>query len=318
MINILHLNSTSLSFLTSKGTSVLQPCFARRENENWIFADTDNCQFHTDDPDYAVNTYFLKCDQDRNIARGNWQGRPIDLVYEQLLNLLGNNSEGLILLLSSIYSEIQIEYLSGVLKEISNSIAIVKAPLAYSYTISPGKYAIIEVEMHDVVLTKLDITSGLATITERPRRFEDISLQRIYNEQYSIIKESFIERHRYDPDHVTANKAMLLNQLYDRWDNSNVAEICLEAGDCKVHIAVEHLKRMLPDKVLNEIEDRVCWLSPAPLIPVQNMISGVPVLDSLGGKHAEILSNSACLQYLKQKDTRSIRAFHAIEHQQIV
>ena len=316
MVDILHLNSTSLSHLNPKGLITSQPCFTYRANGSWIFNDIHACQFHTDSMTDALNTYFLDCAREKNIIQEGWQGNPIDLVYEQLNNLLDKTSGNLILVLSSIYSKIQIEYLSGILKELSNSMVIIPAPLAYIYSIPSGRYAAIEIEMHDTVLTKIDIVDGFATI-KTSKIFPNFGLQYIYNAQYSVIKNEFIRRYRYDPDHVTVNKDKLLKQLCDQCHNSNVAQVHLEADNYRISIERESLKQTLPEQLLNELGDRECWLVPLSLIPIQYMIPEVPVLPSLNTKHTDALMGATRQPSTEMMDTDSIKIFRAVSHQQI-
>lgn len=315
--DILLLNSTSLSYLNLNNTIVAQPCFTYRKNESWVFDDTQMCQFHTDISTPALNTYFLNCDKEKNIVLGEWQGRPIDLVHEQFRSLLDKSAENLILVLSSAYSRTQMAYLSGVLKELATSVVIVPTPLAHIYAVPSGEYAVVEIEMHETVLTKIDVVDGIAVI-KTSKSFPDFGLQSIYNSQYSSIKEEFIRQHRHDPDYITANKNTLIRQFREQCHEGGGKQIHLETGNYGVSIEAGNLRRPLPEQLLDEAGERKCWLVPLPLIPLQYMISGVPILPNLGGRHIPALINTVDPSaFAKSSDTNSVKFFHTVRHQQI-
>ena len=316
MINVLHLSSTALALLSSdRGAGLYQPCFAAKENEQWTFDNLKHCQFHTDALDHSVNTYFLDCSKAEAIIQGT--AKPLDLVYEQLNRFLGDLNGNLILVLSSVYSNSQIKCLSGVLQLMADSIAIVKSPLAYSYTLPSGRHLLLEMEMHDAILTELEISDGLAKIQET-RRLPNQGLQCAYNEQYLLIRDQFVDRHRYNTDHVTGNKSLLLQQLYEHWsdDNTNVQ---LKINDYEVFIDKEELKRKLPNSLLEYIGNQPCWLIPSPVIPLEYIFSEVKVLPYLDKKYVTTLTQSPSLQYLEtaNKSTDLIRVFHTIDYQQV-
>lgn len=319
MASVLYLSSTSLGLLSPSGAQAQQPCFARRQNGAWVFDDIQNCQFHTDALDQALNTYFLDCAQKRRIRQDGWEGCPIDLVYEQLSALLRNATEGLILVLSSVYSKPQIEYITGVLNEITTTTAVVLAPLAYSYAMAPGAYTVLEVEMRDTVATKIDIDNGVVSVKES-KVIPNFGLQHIYSEQYSVIQDEFIKRHRYDPNHTAANKAILLDQLSAAWRADATAEVYLEVQEYGIHVPREKLQVALPERLRELIDNGDCRLVPSPMVPIDQILSEIPTLPQLELKHVAALSDTDSLQYVDTANVAeadTVRYFHTIEHRQV-
>lgn len=313
MVPVLQLGDTDIGLLSPGASPVRRPCFADKGAGDWTFGDADKAQFHTDALDDTLNTYFLDCAG----AQGGDGWRPADLVYEQLRGLLGDGCDGLIVVLSSVYSRSQAECLVGILQAIARRVAVVAAPLAFACSLAPGRHAVAEIGMHDTALTQLRVDGGLAVV-EATKMFPNFGLQHIYSRQYAAIRDEFIQRHRYDPDYATTHKAALLKQLYGAWRDGASAEVHLEVEHYGVHVANEKLRVALPEEVARASAG--CRLTPLLALPLHRAVAGGEVLPDLSSQHAEALNATDSLQYVAAGDAEAadkVRVFHTLEHRQV-
>ena len=257
-----------------------------------------------------MNTYFPDCDKSQVIRQASWSGTPLDLAHEQLSGLLGDTSDELVLVPSSLYSDRQLEYLVGAITAMAAPITVVPLPLAYSRCLPPGRYALIEPEVHDIVLTELDIDDGLATIA-KPKVFFGLGLQRFYSEQFQSICDHFIERHRYDVGHAADNKFVLLQQLHQHWSDVE-NEIRLRVDDREVSVEKKQLMMALPQPVLDQVGERQCLLIPSQLVPLQHIFTQSELLPCLDRAHSEVLTRD--MLQLHPPAGESVRVFDTIAH----
>lgn len=269
--SILQCSSTAVHLVAGEGTperSRHQPCFASWDESHWCFENNDKVQFHTDALNECANTYFTDCLKTTVMRQGGWSGTPPDLVYEQLRELL-SGCDDVLFVPSAVYSDEQLGVLGGVLQAVAKPVAIMKTALAYGRALPQGRYIVIEMEIHDAVLTGLDVTADSATI--RPAKvLHGIGLQYFYNEQFRIICERFVQRHRYDVGHVAGNKSLLLKQLQDQWSHDKDT-VCLSLNDMEAHIEKQSLAVCLPDRLSEQTEGFDRCLVPSHVIPGEHI-----------------------------------------------
>ena len=289
MPGALQCSSTAVSLtVPERGIHRQQACFASWSGEGWSFGDAAQAQFHTDALDHNVNTYFTDCLQTSVMHHGAWSGTPLDLVYEQLSVLLDGYNDDLLLLPSSVYSDEQLGAIGGVLQTLANVVAVVRMPLAYGVVLPPGRYAVVEMEMRDAAWTELEITADDAVI--RPARIvHGVGLQHSCSEQFRLICERFIRRHRYDAAHAAGNKPLLLRQLREQWaDDKEVVRLIV--NDHEVHVDKEVLTVPLPQRLLEQLKGRDHYLVPSPVALTRDIFSRVDLLPPLRAEHVRALA----------------------------
>lgn len=299
MKHILQISSTTLKLLDSQGKELAQqPCFAHRESAGWRF-DSKDSYFYSDVADGRYNTYFPECDRQKIIHQDSWKGAAIDIAYEQLQKIAKSSAtqgSPILLVIASSYNDEQIAMLAGIIQELFELTSIIKAPLAYGQDLPSGRYAILEPEIHQLVMTHLTVSNGMASI-EKSQIFAEWSLQNIYNHLYTIICEQFVSESRYDPGHATANKAHLLAQLSHASPNSN--GVTFKINEHTLHIEANKLIVPLPSVIANAADDRECKLLPQAAMPLrEGLLSPVSTLpefnvqalmsiEALQSKHSE-------------------------------
>ena len=213
----LHINDNNLLLQTSNG-------IRRGRGYAWIKGDSlvfnqpseqaavKHCRLH---PQQINSRYWQQCDQSSIPKNDAGMRHAADLIWQQLRQYQDDGVSHLSFVVPSHYQSTNLQLLLGIAKasNIKVTALVNKAILAASSKVGEaGRYCHIDVQLHQTVVSWLDVKDSKLSLAE-VEVIQDVGINLIEEALLKALQASFIQNDRFDPLHHASYEQQLFDQL---------------------------------------------------------------------------------------------------------
>ena len=163
----------------------------------------------------TFNRYWYKLNQDALPTTTRYYRHHADLVHAHLLKLheQAGRPEEIIFTVPGSYSEEQLAMLLGIAGACPfNAVGLIDTAVAAAATVAAkGKYQHIDVHLHQVIVTQLEL--GTSVSRTGVETIDETGLIKIYSLMAGLVADLFIQQSRFDPLHHAETEQALYDQL---------------------------------------------------------------------------------------------------------
>ncbi|CAI8295306.1 MAG: Uncharacterised protein [SAR92 bacterium MED-G29] len=212
-VAVLELNDQSLSIQAEGGALHTEPGFAQLTASGIETGDRARA-IAWQQPQHSYNQYWRQLNQVALPSKQRWARHHADIAFAQLKQLveMAGSPESLILSVPGSFSEDQLSLVLGLASAIPvQIIAVIDSALA-SCAEQQAPTLMIELQLQQAVITKLDVTNGTTSISAQ-EVIPDLGIMQLYNAAARHISDQLIADYRYDPLHTSDGEQLIYDQL---------------------------------------------------------------------------------------------------------
>lgn len=240
-LKVIELNDAGVRVADDSGIVLLSPGFALSRDKTLLLGEQAEQQARLH-PTRSFNRYWHELNLDP-IAHNEGIRHHADIAYAHLKHLVeaaGINGE-VMFAVPGNFTRQQLAILLGLAKQCPfQTVGVVDSALAAGITVAesyPLVYA--ELQLHQVLLTKLRVADGNLTI-ESVVQVPGVGSQNFTDQMMALATNAFVQQCRFNPQHNAESEQQLYNSLPHWWRQSTQVEqglvLELQVGD-KMHTA---------------------------------------------------------------------------------